>query len=104
MARPHLDFAAMLENPFVELKRARSVGWLGDSDIGTVGVLTHDRVRELLTDPRLGSGFVDQVRVYTGAVNGGEGVSMAEWLTKLEFRDRLDRESGPDAVLEAFLE
>jgi cytochrome P450 len=59
MARPHLDFAAMLENPFDELKRARNVGWLGDSDLGTVGVLTHDRVRELLTDPRLGSGFVD---------------------------------------------
>ena len=59
MARPHLDFAAMLENPFGELKRARNVGWLGDSDLGTVGVLTHDRVRELLTDPRLGSGFVD---------------------------------------------
>jgi hypothetical protein len=59
MARPHLDFAAMLENPFGELKRARNVGWLGDSDLGTVGVLTHERVRELLTDPRLGSGFVD---------------------------------------------
>ncbi|HZO07828.1 MAG TPA: RibD family protein, partial [Myxococcota bacterium] len=51
----------------------------------------------------LQSGFVDQVRIYTGNVNGGEGVSMAEWMTKLEFRERLDRESGPDAVLEAFL-
>src|SRR5262249_49659832 len=31
----------------------------GHSDLGTVGVPTHGRVRELLTDPRLGSGFVD---------------------------------------------
>jgi diaminohydroxyphosphoribosylaminopyrimidine deaminase/5-amino-6-(5-phosphoribosylamino)uracil reductase len=51
----------------------------------------------------LQSGFVDQVRVYTGLVNGGEGVSMAEWLTRLSFCERLDRECGPDAVLEAFL-
>jgi riboflavin biosynthesis pyrimidine reductase len=56
-----------------------------------------------LLSHHLQSGFVDQVRIYTGPVNGGEGVSMAEWLTKLSFRDRLDRESGPDAVLEAFL-
>jgi diaminohydroxyphosphoribosylaminopyrimidine deaminase/5-amino-6-(5-phosphoribosylamino)uracil reductase len=51
----------------------------------------------------LGSGFVDQVRVYTGAVNGGRGPSMADWLTKLKFQERLDRERGSDAVLEAFL-
>lgn len=51
----------------------------------------------------LQSGFVDQVRIYTGAVNGGEGVSMASWMSKLDFRERLDRESGPDAVLEAFV-
>jgi diaminohydroxyphosphoribosylaminopyrimidine deaminase/5-amino-6-(5-phosphoribosylamino)uracil reductase len=51
----------------------------------------------------LQGGFVDQVRVYTGAVNGGEGLSMADWMTRLSFRERLDREVGPDAVLEAFL-
>ena len=51
----------------------------------------------------LESGFVDQVRIYTGAVNGGEGISMGPWMGKLDFRERLDRESGPDAVLEAFL-
>jgi len=28
MARANLDFAAILENPFAELKRARTVGWL----------------------------------------------------------------------------
>lgn len=51
----------------------------------------------------LSSGFVDQVRVYTGEVNGGRGPSMAEWLSKLKFKERLDREWGTDAVLEAFL-
>ncbi len=49
-------------------------------------------------------GFADQMRVYTGAVNGGRGVSMAKWLTRVDLRERLDREVGPDAVLEAFLE
>jgi len=51
----------------------------------------------------LQSGFVDQMRVYTGPVNGGEGLTMADWLTRLAFRERLDRECGADAVLEAFL-
>jgi diaminohydroxyphosphoribosylaminopyrimidine deaminase/5-amino-6-(5-phosphoribosylamino)uracil reductase len=51
----------------------------------------------------LTNGFVDQVRVYTGSVNGGEGPSMAEWLGKLKFHERLDREWGTDSVLEAFL-
>ncbi|MBL8860458.1 MAG: bifunctional diaminohydroxyphosphoribosylaminopyrimidine deaminase/5-amino-6-(5-phosphoribosylamino)uracil reductase RibD, partial [Planctomycetes bacterium] len=31
----------------------------------------------------LKSGFVDQVRVYTGVVNGGQGPSMGEWLGRL---------------------
>jgi diaminohydroxyphosphoribosylaminopyrimidine deaminase/5-amino-6-(5-phosphoribosylamino)uracil reductase len=48
-------------------------------------------------------GFVDQLRVYTGAVNGGRGKSMAEWFTRLELQERLDREVGEDSVLEAFL-
>jgi diaminohydroxyphosphoribosylaminopyrimidine deaminase/5-amino-6-(5-phosphoribosylamino)uracil reductase len=51
----------------------------------------------------LQSGFVDQVRIYTGSVNGGEGLSMADWLMRLAFRERLDRECGSDAVIEAFL-
>jgi diaminohydroxyphosphoribosylaminopyrimidine deaminase/5-amino-6-(5-phosphoribosylamino)uracil reductase len=51
----------------------------------------------------LESGFVDQVRVYTGAVNGGRGPSMAEWLTRAKFEQRLDRELGTDSVLESFL-
>jgi diaminohydroxyphosphoribosylaminopyrimidine deaminase/5-amino-6-(5-phosphoribosylamino)uracil reductase len=74
--------------------------WMWERGIRRVSLEAGPR---LLTH-HLQSNFVDQVRIYTGAVNGGEGVSMAEWLTRLEFRDRLDRESGPDAVLEAFLE
>jgi riboflavin biosynthesis pyrimidine reductase len=51
----------------------------------------------------LTSGFVDQVRIYTGQVNGGRGPSMAEWMTRLKFQERLDREHGTDSVLEGFL-
>jgi riboflavin biosynthesis pyrimidine reductase len=50
----------------------------------------------------LEAGFVDQVRVYTGAVNGGRGPSMADWFGRLELAGRLDREVGGDAVLEGF--
>ena len=48
-------------------------------------------------------GFVDQVRVYTGNVMGGQGESMGPWLAKLRMEERLDRELGPDSVLEAFV-
>jgi diaminohydroxyphosphoribosylaminopyrimidine deaminase/5-amino-6-(5-phosphoribosylamino)uracil reductase len=48
-------------------------------------------------------GFVDQLRIYTGDVNGGRGVSMAEWLTRIKLQERLDREVAPDSVLEAFV-
>jgi riboflavin biosynthesis pyrimidine reductase len=50
------------------------------------------------------SGFVDQLRVYTGDVNGGRGTSMAPLVVRLKFKERLDRECGPDSVLEAFVE
>jgi len=49
-------------------------------------------------------GFVDQVRVVTGSVRGGRGESMAPWLVSAKLLERLDREVGDDAVLEAFLE
>ena len=62
MARPKLDFGSMLADPLGELKRARQVGWLGESDLDAVGVLTHERVREILTDGRFKSGFVDFMR------------------------------------------
>jgi len=58
MARAKLELAASLGDPLDELKRARKSGWLADLELGGVGVLTHDRVRQLLTDGRLRSGFV----------------------------------------------
>jgi diaminohydroxyphosphoribosylaminopyrimidine deaminase/5-amino-6-(5-phosphoribosylamino)uracil reductase len=67
-------------------------------------------VRRVLLEagPRLLSryfaqGFVDQIRVYTGSVSGGRGDSMAAWLTQLRLEGRIDREIGPDSVLESFV-
>lgn len=51
----------------------------------------------------LAAGLVDQLRIYTGAVNGGQGPSMAESLVRLKLEGRVDREAGEDSVLEAFL-
>lgn len=48
------------------------------------------------------AGFVDQLRVYTGDVIGGRGESLGELFNGLRMEQRLDREVGPDAVLEAF--
>ncbi|MBK7876528.1 MAG: bifunctional diaminohydroxyphosphoribosylaminopyrimidine deaminase/5-amino-6-(5-phosphoribosylamino)uracil reductase RibD [Planctomycetes bacterium] len=50
------------------------------------------------------AGFVDQLRIYTGAVNGGQGPTMAQRLMTMKLHDRLDREWGADAVLEAFVD
>ena len=46
--------------------------------------------------------LVDQVRVYTGEVNGGRGPSLGEWLRSDRLTDVEHRECGLDAVLEAF--
>ena len=46
--------------------------------------------------------FVDQLRVVTGPIRGGRGESLAPLLSSLALDDRLDRELGSDAVLEAF--
>ena len=48
--------------------------------------------------------YVDQLRIYTGDVNGGRGTSMGTWLASAQVEQRLDREVGTDAVLEGFLE
>ncbi len=52
----------------------------------------------------LDRGYVDQVRIYTGDVNGGRGTSMGTWLADASLEDRLDRELGVDAVLEGFVD
>lgn len=51
----------------------------------------------------LAQGLVDQLRVYTGDVNGGRGESMGTWLSRTRLEQRLDRECGGDSVLEAFV-
>jgi diaminohydroxyphosphoribosylaminopyrimidine deaminase/5-amino-6-(5-phosphoribosylamino)uracil reductase len=50
----------------------------------------------------LDAGLVDQLRVYTGEVNGGRGPSLGEYLAPHRLAERIDRECGGDAVLEAF--
>ena len=51
----------------------------------------------------LEEGLSDQLRVYTGDVNGGRGASLAEWLQPHQLGEREDRECGSDSVLEAFV-
>jgi len=48
-------------------------------------------------------GFVDQVRIYTGNVNGGRGTPMGEWIGRLRLDQRDDREVGDDSRLDAFV-
>ena len=47
--------------------------------------------------------YIDQLRVYTGAVNGGRGESMGETLMRVKLDGRIDREVGDDSVLDAFV-
>ena len=47
--------------------------------------------------------FVDQVRIYTGAVNGGEGPSLARFLASDRLLEVERAEVGDDARLDAFL-
>ncbi len=62
MARAQLEFEPMLADPLAELARARRTGWLADAAFDTVAVLTHEQVRELLSDGRLHANFVDFMR------------------------------------------
>lgn len=51
----------------------------------------------------LSQGFVDQLRVYTGNVNGGQGEPMGAWIGRLQIEGRVDREVAGDSVFEAFV-
>lgn len=51
----------------------------------------------------LENGFVDQVRIYTGNVSGGRGESLGSWVSRARLTERMEREVGPDSVLEGFL-
>ncbi|MEM7307246.1 MAG: bifunctional diaminohydroxyphosphoribosylaminopyrimidine deaminase/5-amino-6-(5-phosphoribosylamino)uracil reductase RibD [Planctomycetota bacterium] len=55
-----------------------------------------------LQEALLDAGFVDQVAVYTGSVNGGRGRSLASRLSPERLLHPDHREVGGDAVLEAF--
>ncbi len=47
--------------------------------------------------------LIDQIRVYTGGVNGGEGRDLAEWLTPDRLMEVEHAEVGGDARLDAFV-
>ncbi len=49
-------------------------------------------------------GFIDQLRIYSGVINGGRGPSLGSTVAGLKLADRSDRECGEDSVLEAFVE
>lgn len=51
----------------------------------------------------LESGLVDQVRMITGSVRGGQGDSLADWIQEAKLKRSEMRECGADSVLEAFL-
>lgn len=48
-------------------------------------------------------GWVDQVRIYTGSIRGGEGSSLGPWLQAARLEQRQDVEVGEMARLDAFL-
>lgn len=57
MARPQIDLGTLVADPFPTLAQARHAGWLADVGPGAVLALRHERVRELLADPRLRANF-----------------------------------------------
>jgi hypothetical protein len=61
MSRPRLELADLLGDPFATLAAVRRQHWIADSD-GAVAVVRHDRVRELLADPRLRANFTEFLR------------------------------------------
>ena len=83
----------------VDLRDVQRFLW---EDLGVRRVLLE--AGPILTSHYISHGFVDQVRVYTGSVNGGRGPTLGPELLKLKLAQRLDREVGPDAVFEAFVD
>lgn len=77
MARAQLEFEPMLTDPLAELKRARKEGWLADAAFETVAALTHERVREILSDGRFRANFVDFMNAF-GVTSG----PFFEWMAQ----------------------
>lgn len=64
MTRPRFEFDEFLRDPFGTLERARAAGGLVDFNDQTVGVVHHEAVRALLSDPRLRANFLDFLRTF----------------------------------------
>jgi cytochrome P450 len=64
MSRPRFEFDEFLADPFGTLQRARETGGLVDLNDQTTGVVHHETVRALLSDPRLRANFVDFLRTF----------------------------------------
>ena len=96
-----LDWLSGQLSRSTDAERARLVNDLL-STIGARRVLLE--AGPVLTSHYISHGFVDQVRVYTGSVNGGRGPTLGPELLRLKLSERLDREVGPDAVFEAFVD
>ncbi|MBX3026180.1 cytochrome P450 [bacterium] len=63
MSRPRITLPELLADPFATLAATRRRHWIADTDPDdAVVVVSHDRVRELLADPRLRASFVDFLR------------------------------------------
>src|SRR5262245_64161477 len=69
MSRAQPEMTKMTADPLAQLRRTRETGWLADGMDGSVGVLTHERVRELLTDGRLQANFKDFMHAF-GVTSG----------------------------------
>ena len=64
MTRPTVDLATFVADPYGSLEKARKENWLAQVDEGLVSVLSHARVRELLTDGRLHANFPEFMRAF----------------------------------------
>ena len=74
--------------------------WLWDQGVRRALLETGPQLLEAM----LAAEFVDQVRIYTSDLRGGEGTTLAGWLSRAKLEERIDHECGVDSVLEAFLE
>lgn len=63
MARHRFELEQFLADPFGSLREAREAGPVVDLALGGTGIMTHERVRELLADGRLRANFPDFLRV-----------------------------------------
>jgi cytochrome P450 len=62
MARERMDLEQFLADPFAALRQARAAGPVVDLQIVDAGVMRYERVRQLLSDPRLHTNFAEFLR------------------------------------------